>query len=280
MAAPLITLNDGNSMPQVGLGVWQTPPEETGRAVATALDAGYRHIDTAAGYFNEREVGKAVTTSGLPREDVFVTTKLWNADQGYDSALAAFDASMDRLGFSGSADYLDLYLIHWPMPAKNAFVDTFKAFAHLRDQGRVRSIGVSNFEPEHLRILLDGTGIVPAVNQIELHPLLQQHELRETHAQLGIATEAWSPLGQGSLLTNPSVTAVAEAHGKTAAQVLIRWHIQLGNIVIPKSVTPERIVSNFDVFDFELSEKDMASVSALGDGTRLGPDPRTFNFTG
>ena len=267
-------------MPQVGLGVWQTPPEETGRAVATALDAGYRHIDTAAGYFNEREVGKAVTTSGLPREDVFVTTKLWNADQGYDSALAAFDASMDRLGFSGSADYLDLYLIHWPMPAKNAFVDTFKAFAHLRDQGRVRSIGVSNFEPEHLRILLDGTGIVPAVNQIELHPLLQQHELRETHAQLGIATEAWSPLGQGSLLTNPSVTAVAEAHGKTAAQVLIRWHIQLGNIVIPKSVTPERIVSNFDVFDFELSEKDMASVSALGDGTRLGPDPRTFNFTG
>ena len=267
-------------MPQVGLGVWQTPPEETERAVETALDAGYRHIDTAAGYFNEREVGKAVTTSGLPREDVFVTTKLWNADQGYDSALAAFDASMDRLGFSGSADYLDLYLIHWPMPAKNAFVDTFKAFAHLRDQGRVRSIGVSNFEPEHLRILLDGTGIVPAVNQIELHPLLQQQELRETHAQLGIATEAWSPLGQGSLLTNPSVTAVAEAHGKTAAQVLIRWHIQLGNIVIPKSVTPERIVSNFDVFDFELSEKDMASVSALGDGTRLGPDPRTFNFTG
>lgn len=267
-------------MPQVGLGVWQTPPEETERAVETALDAGYRHIDTAAGYFNEREVGKAVTTSGLPREDVFVTTKLWNADQGYDSVLAAFDASMDRLGFSGSADYLDLYLIHWPMPAKNAFVDTFKAFAHLRDQGRVRSIGVSNFEPEHLRILLDGTGIVPAVNQIELHPLLQQQELRETHAQLGIATEAWSPLGQGSLLTNPSVTAVAEAHGKTAAQVLIRWHIQLGNIVIPKSVTPERIVSNFDVFDFELSEKDMASVSALGDGTRLGPDPRTFNFTG
>ncbi|MGX9790750.1 aldo/keto reductase [Mycobacterium sp. MMS18-G62] len=283
MAAPLVTLNDGNSMPQVGLGVWQTPPEDTERAVATALDAGYRHIDTAAGYFNEREVGKAIknaAASGLPRGDVFVTTKLWNADQGYDSTLAAFDASMDRLGFSGSDEYLDLYLIHWPMPAKNLFVETFKAFAHLRDQGRIRSIGVSNFEPEHLRILVDATGIVPAVNQIELHPLLQQQELRETHAQLGIATEAWSPLGQGSLLTNPSVTAVAEAHGKTAAQVLIRWHIQLGNIVIPKSVTPERIVSNFDVFDFELSEKDMASISALGDGTRLGPDPRTFNFTG
>ncbi|MDT5246938.1 MAG: 2,5-diketo-D-gluconate reductase, partial [Mycobacterium sp.] len=279
MAAPSITLNDGNAMPQVGLGVWQTPPEDTVRAVAAALDAGYRHIDTAAGYFNEREVGQAVAAaeaSGVAREDVFITTKLWNADQGYETTLAAFDASMDRLG----VEYLDLYLIHWPMPARNAFVDTFKAFAHLRDQGRIRSIGVSNFEPEHLRTLVDGTGIVPVVNQVELHPLLQQQELREVHAQLGVATEAWSPLGQGSLLSNPTVTAVAEAHGKTPAQVLIRWHIQLGNIVIPKSVTPERIVSNFDVFDFELSEQDMASISSLGDGTRLGPDPRTFNFTG
>lgn len=240
------------------------------------MEAGYRHIDTAAAYGNEREVGQAVAKSGLAREDVYVTTKLWNADQGYDSTRKAFDASMDRLGM----DYLDLYLIHWPVPAKDAFVDTFKAFAHLRDQGRIRSIGVSNFEPEHLRTLVDATGIVPAVNQIELHPLLQQQELRELHAQLGIATEAWSPLGQGSLLTNPAVTAVAEAHGKTPAQVLIRWHIQLGNIVIPKSVTPARIVSNFDVFDFELTEQDMASISALGDGTRLGPDPRTFNFTG
>ena len=260
----------------MGLGVWQTPQDDTVRAVATALDAGYRHIDTAAAYENEREVGQAVADSGLPREDVFLTTKLWNADQGYDTTLAAFDASMARLG----VDYLDLYLIHWPMPAKNTFVETFKAFAHLRDQGRVRSIGVSNFEPEHLQILVDATGIVPTVNQVELHPLLQQQELREVHAQLGIATEAWSPLGQGSLLSNPAVTAVAEAHGKTAAQALIRWHIQLGNIVIPKSVTPERIVSNFDVFDFELSEQDMASISSLGDGTRLGPDPRTFNFTG
>ncbi|MGV0720920.1 aldo/keto reductase [Mycolicibacterium elephantis] len=276
MASPSIKLNDGNSIPQVGLGVWQTPPEDTERAAATALDAGYRHIDTAAAYGNEREVGQAVAKSGLAREDVFVTTKLWNSDQGYDSTLKAFDASMQRLGM----DYLDLYLIHWPVPANDAYVDTFKAFAHLRDQGRIRSIGVSNFEPEHLRKLIDATGIVPAVNQIELHPRLQQHELRELHAQLGIATEAWSPLGQGSLLTHPAVTAVAEAHGKTSAQVLIRWHIQLGNIVIPKSVTPARIVSNFDVFDFELSEQDMASVSSLGDGTRLGPDPRTFNFTG
>ena len=260
----------------MGLGVWQTPPEDTKRAVGSALDAGYRHIDTAAAYENELEVGQAVADSGVPREDVFLTTKLWNADQGYQSTLAAFDASVAKLG----VDYLDLYLIHWPMPSKNTFVETFKAFAHLRDQGRVRSIGVSNFEPEHLRLLVDATGIVPTVNQVELHPLLQQQELREVHAQLGIATEAWSPLGQGSLLSNPTVTAVAEAHGKTAAQALIRWHIQLGNIVIPKSVTPERIVSNFDVFDFELSEQDMASVSALSDGTRLGPDPRKYDFTG
>ena len=260
----------------MGLGVWQTPPEETERAAATALEAGYRHIDTAAAYGNEREVGAAVSKSGLAREDVYLTTKLWNADQGYDSTLTAFEKSMKRLGL----DYLDLYLVHWPMPANNKFVETFKAFAHLRDQGRIRSIGVSNFEPEHLRMVVDATGIVPAVNQIELHPLLQQEELREVHAQLGIATEAWSPLGQGSLLANDTVTSVAEAHGKTPAQVLIRWHIQLGNIVIPKSVTPERIVSNFDVFDFELSEQDMASVSSLGDGTRMGPDPRTFEFTG
>ncbi len=256
--------------------MWQTPPDETERAVGAALAAGYRHVDTAAAYGNEEGVGRALAASGLPRDDVYVVTKLWNADQGYDATMKAFDASMSKLGI----DRLDLYLIHWPMPDKSTFVETFTAFAELRAQGRITSIGVSNFEPEHLRILVDATGIVPAVNQIELHPLLPQRELRDVHATMGVATEAWSPLGQGSLLEHPTVTGLAEAHGKTPAQVLIRWHIQIGNIVIPKSVNPERIVSNFDVFDFELSEQDLGSIASLEDGTRLGPDPRTFNFTG
>ena len=275
-SSPSVPLNDGNSIPTVGFGVFKIPPEDAEQAVSTALQAGYRHIDTAAMYGNERETGRAIAESGVPRDELYVVTKLWNADQGYDSTLAAFDASMDRLGL----DYLDLYLVHWPVPALNKFVDTFRAFAHLRDQGRIRSIGVSNFEPEHLDTLVDATGIVPAVNQVELHPRLPQNELREVHARLGIATEAWGPLGQGSLLTDPKVTAVAERHGRTPAQVLIRWHIQLGNIVIPKSVNPKRIASNFDVFDFELSDDDMASISSLDDGNRLGPDPRTFDFTG
>jgi len=272
----VVTLNDGHPIPAVGLGVFQVPPAETVQAVSAALRAGYRHIDTAAAYRNERETGRAVAESDVPRKQLYVVTKLWNTDQGYDSTLKAFDASMGRLGL----DYLDLYLIHWPEPALNRFVDTFKAFAHLRDQGRIRSIGVSNFEPEHLTVLIDATGIVPAVNQVELHPRLPQTELREVHARYGIATEAWAPLGQGALLTHPTVTAVAEERGKTPAQVLIRWHIQLGNIVIPKSVNPSRIASNFEVFDFELSTDDMASISSLDDGARLGPDPRTFNFTG
>ena len=276
MAAPSITLNDGNSIPALGFGVFQIQPEDAERAVGAALQAGYRHIDTAAAYQNERETGRAVADSGIPRDQLYVVTKLWNADQGYDSTLKAFDASMNRLGL----EYLDLYLIHWPLPARNLFVDTFKAFAHLRDQGRIRSIGVSNFEAEHLKVVIDATGIVPAVNQIELHPQLPQTELREVHAELGVATEAWGPLGQGSLLNHPTITAVAEDRDRTPAQVLIRWHLQLGNIVIPKSVNPERIASNFDVFDFELSPEEMASISSLDDETRLGPDPRTFDFIG
>lgn len=276
MAAPLVTLNDGNCIPAVGFGVFQIPPADTAQAVAAALRTGYRHIDTAAMYGNERETGQAVAESGVPRDELYLVTKLWNGDQGYDSTLAAFDASMERLGI----DCLDLYLVHWPMPQLNKFVETFKAFAHLRDQGRIRSIGVSNFEPEHLQVLIDATGIVPAVNQVELHPRLPQTALREVHARLGVATEAWGPLGQGSLLTHPTVTMVADGCGRTPAQVLIRWHLQLGNIVIPKSVNPDRIASNFEVFDFELSPDEMASISSLDDGTRLGPDPRTFNFTG
>src|SRR6201997_5710604 len=271
-----VTLNDGNSIPVVGLGVFQVPPADTERAVSAALRAGYRHIATAAAYRNERETGRAVDDSDVPRDQLYVVTKLANADQGYDSTLTAFDASMDRLGL----DYLDLYLIHWPQPALNTFVDTFKAFAHLRDQGRIRSIGVSNFEPEHLTVLMDAIGIVPVINQIELHPRFTQKELREVHAQRGIATEAWAPLGRGALLTHPMITAVAAECGRTPAQVLIRWHIQLGNIVIPKSVNPARIASNFDVFDFDLTSSEMMSISSLDDGARLGPDPRTFNFTG
>ncbi|MCV7434559.1 aldo/keto reductase [Mycolicibacterium bacteremicum] len=273
---PTLLLNDGISIPTVGLGVWQTPPEDTRRAVESALRTGYRHIDTAAAYQNETEVGQGLKSSGVPREDIYLVTKLWNSEQGYDKALKAFDASAQRL----DVDYVDLYLIHWPLPEINLYVESFKALAKLREDGRVRSIGVSNFAPEHLRTLIDSTGIVPAVNQIELHPRLPQQELRDLHAELGIATEAWSPLGQGGLLDDPAVTAVAQAHGKTPAQVLIRWHLQLGNIVIPKSVNPDRIASNFDVFDFELTEQDTASIASLDDGTRLGPDPRTFNFTG
>jgi 2,5-diketo-D-gluconate reductase A len=279
-SSPLLPLNDGNCIPAVGFGVFKIPPADTEQAVSTALRAGYRHIDTAAMYGNERETGRAVAASGVPRDELYLVTKLWNADQGYDSTLKAFEASMDRLGRDFLQDYLDLYLVHWPMPRSNKFVDTFKAFAHLRDQGLIRSIGVSNFEPEHLNVLIDATGIVPAVNQVELHPRLPQTELREVHARLGIATEAWGPLGQGSLLNHPLITGIAESRGRTPAQVLIRWHIQLGNIVIPKSVNPQRIASNFDVFDFELSDNDIASISSLDDGNRLGPDPRTFDFTG
>ena len=280
MTAPLIGLNDGSAIPSVGLGVFKTPPKATEQAVSAALEVGYRHIDTASAYGNEREVGRAVKKSGIPREEIFVVTKLWNADQGYDNTMRAFEKSAKRLGLGGEGGYLDLYLIHWPVPAIGEFVDTWRAFGALRDRGHIRSIGVSNFAPEHLNTLIDGTGIFPVVNQIELHPLLTQVELREVHKKLGIATEAWSPLAQGRLLEHPTITGIADAYGKTEAQVIIRWHLQIGNIVIPKSVNPERIASNFDVFDFELSEDDVTSISSLDNGTRLGPDPRTFNFTG
>ncbi|MFD7433790.1 aldo/keto reductase [Streptomyces sp. NPDC059861] len=271
---PPIILNNGVEMPQLGFGVWQVPDDEAERAVATALEAGYRSIDTAAIYGNEEGTGKAIGASGLPREELFVTTKLWNGDQGYDSTLRAFDVSLDKLGL----DYVDLYLIHWPLPAKGLFVDTYKAFEKLHSDGRIKAIGVSNFLPEHLERLIGETSVVPAVNQIELHPHLQQHAAREFHAEQGIATEAWSPLGSGrGLLEVPAIVAIAQKHNRTPAQVVLRWHLQLGNVVIPKSVTPSRIAENIDVFDFRLDTEDLAAISALNEDRRLGPDPATFD---
>ena len=271
--APTVTLNNGVTIPQLGFGVFQVPDDETTTAVADALEAGYRSIDTAAVYGNEAGVGRALAESGLAREELFVTTKLWNADQGYDATLAAFDASLAKLGL----DHVDLYLIHWPTPARDLYVDTWRALEKLLADGRIRAAGVSNFQPAHLRRLREESSLVPAVNQIELHPGLQQSELRAVHTEYGIATEAWSPLAQGALLDDEVLTSLAERHGRTAAQVVLRWHLQLGNVVIPKSVTPARIRQNIDVFDFELSAADMDAIAGLDRGMRTGPDPDTLN---
>ncbi|MFF2308798.1 aldo/keto reductase [Streptomyces albidoflavus] len=271
---PPIILNNGVQMPQLGFGVWQVPDEEAFTAVGAALDAGYRSIDTAAAYGNEEGTGKAIARSGIPREELFVTTKLWNSDHGYDAALRAFDSSLEKLGL----DHVDLYLIHWPLPAKDTAVDTYKALEKIYSEGRARAIGVSNFLPEHLERLIDATSVIPAVNQIELHPHLQQRAAREYHDEQGITTEAWSPLGQGKgLLEVPAVVAIARKHNVTPAQVVLRWHVQLGNVAIPKSVTPSRIVENIDVFSFELDKEDMAAIRALNEDRRLGPDPAEFN---
>ncbi|MFC8999191.1 MULTISPECIES: aldo/keto reductase [Streptomyces] len=271
---PPIILNNGVEMPQLGFGVWQVPDDEAQTAVAQALEAGYRSIDTAAIYGNEKGTGRAIAASGVPREELFVTTKLWNTDQGYDSTLRAFDTSLAKLGL----EYVDLYLIHWPMPAKERYVDTYKAFEKLHADGRIRAIGVSNFLPEHLERLTAETSVIPAVNQIELHPHLQQHTAREYHAEQGIATEAWSPLGSGKgILEIPAIVAIAQKHGRTPAQVVLRWHLQIGNVVIPKSVTPSRIKENIDVFDFSLDTEDLAAISALNEDRRTGPDPAEFN---
>ncbi|MFJ9614924.1 aldo/keto reductase [Streptomyces noursei] len=271
---PSITLNNDVTMPQLGFGVWQIPDDEAFTAVSHALEAGYRSIDTAAIYGNEEGTGKALGASGIAREELFVTTKLWNSEQGYDSTLRAFDASLAKLGL----EYVDLYLIHWPLPARDTYVDTYKAFEKIYSEGRAKAIGVSNFFPAHLERLLGETSVVPAVNQIELHPQLQQAESRAFHARHGIATEAWSPLGQGKgLLTDPTIVKIADKHGRTPAQVVLRWHLQVGNVVIPKSATPSRIRENFDVFGFELDGEDLSAVAGLDSGTRLGPDPATFD---
>ncbi len=271
-SVPTIDLNNGVSVPQLGFGVFLVPPGETEPAVTSALAAGYRHIDTARIYDNEREVGAAIATSGIPRDELFVTTKLWNADQGRDATLAAIDGSLERLGL----DHVDLYLIHWPVPSADRYVQTWRALEEIAADGRARAIGVSNFQVPHLRRLLDETGTVPAVNQVELHPNLVQRELRAFHAEHGIATEAWSPLARGGLLDDPAVGKIAAAHGRTPAQVILRWHLQLGNVVIPKSVTPARIAENLDVLGFELAADDMAAIEALDSGTRIGPDPDDF----
>lgn len=273
MSDTTVTLNNGVAMPQVGFGVFQVPEDATAEAVGTALEAGYRAIDTATLYRNEGGVGKAIAGSGIPREELFVTTKLWNTDQGYDNTLRAFDGSLTNLGL----EYLDLYLIHWPVPSQDTYVESWQALEKLYADGRVRAIGVSNFQPHHLRRLADNSTIVPAVNQIELHPYLGQAEARAYHAEHGIATEAWAPLAKGGdLLRDPVVTELARRYDRTPAQVVLRWHLQHGTIVIPKSVTPSRIRENLDVTGFELTTGDMAELNGLDRGERTGPNPDTM----
>jgi 2,5-diketo-D-gluconate reductase A len=269
---PTVTLHDGVEIPQLGFGVFQVPPPQTQYAVETALELGYRHIDTAAAYRNEAGVGAAIAASGLPREGVFVTTKLWNSEQGYDSTLAACDRSLEALG----TDHVDLYLIHWPLPAKDLYLGTWRAFERIAEEGKARSIGVSNFRPEELERLRGEAPALPSVNQIELHPYLQQTRLRAWHDEHAIATEAWSPLAQGAVLGDRTIARLAADHDRSPAQIVLRWQLQLGNVVIPKSVTPERILENFEVTDFELDESEMEEIADLDRCGRIGPDPGTF----
>lgn len=268
--SPTLTFNDGRAMPQLGLGVWQVADDIAAGVVAEALRLGYRSVDTATIYRNEAGVGEGVRRSGLPVSEVFVTTKLWNDDQGYDAALRAFDASLGRLGL----DAVDLYLIHWPAPSRGLYLDSWKALVRLREEGRARSIGVSNFAVPHLERIIGETGVAPALNQIELHPSFQQAALRAWHAEHGVLTESWSPLGRGRVLEHPAVVAAARRHARSPAQIVLRWHVQLGLVVIPKSVTPSRIAENLDVFGFALDADEMAALAALDDPAgRVGPDP-------
>lgn len=279
---PNVTLRAGSNtveMPQLGFGVWQVEDAEAAAAVGEAIKVGYRSIDTAKIYENEKGTGEGIAAAEVPRGELFLTTKVWNEDQGFDATKAAFEASIERLGGKDAIEPLDLYLIHWPTPEKDTYVETFKAMLELRDAGRIRAVGVCNFEPEHLQRLKDETGEFPAINQVELHPKFQQKAVRDFCSENGIVVEAWSPLGQGGdILTNPVLEGIAERVGKTVAQVIIRWHLQIGNVVIPKSVTPSRIAENFDVFDFELTEDDLHAISDLDstDG-RIGPKPSDLN---
>jgi diketogulonate reductase-like aldo/keto reductase len=266
---PAVRLNNDVPIPCIGFGVYKIPNDKVERAVHTAIEAGYRSIDTATLYRNERGVGAAVRSSGLPREDLFVTTKLWNTDHGYDAALRAFGISLAELGL----DYVDLYLIHWPVPSQDRYVETWRALEKIASDGRARAIGVSNFQIPHLRRLLEETDVVPAVNQVELHPYLQQAELRGFDTEHGIVTESWSPLARGRLLEHQVLTTIARKHGKTAAQVVLRWHVEMGLVAIPKSVTPQRIAENIDIFDFELDAQDIAAIATLEQSTRVGPRP-------
>jgi 2,5-diketo-D-gluconate reductase A len=271
-SVPSIPLRGGVEIPQLGFGVFQVPPEDTAEVTTRALLAGYRHIDTAAAYRNEAGVGQAVRASGLPREELFITTKCFNDDHGFEQAKRALRASLDRL----EMEHVDLYLIHWPVPSHDKYVETWRAFVELQEEGLARSIGVSNFEPAHLERVISETGVTPAVNQVELHPRFQQAGLRREHEELGIVTEAWSPLAQGAVLDDPVIGAIAATHDRAPGQVVLRWHLQIGNVVFPKSVTPERIEENFDVFGFHLNEDEMAEIESLDAGDRIGPDPDTF----
>ena len=273
MTSPILTLNDHRPMPQLGLGVWQMSPDQTAQAVGEALRIGYRLIDGAAMYGNEAGMGQAVRESGLPRDEVFVTSKLWNDQQGCDRALRAFDTTMDRVGL----DYLDLYLIHWPCPDQDLYVETWKALIELRDAGRVKSIGVANFQPPHLERLIGETGIAPAVNQIELHPGFSQPDLRAENKRLGIVTQSWAPLGRGEAMKAGPIREIADRIGATEAQVTLAWHLAHGLSVIPKSSNPDRQRQNFGAIDLSLSASDIAAIDALDSGERIGPDPAVFN---
>jgi 2,5-diketo-D-gluconate reductase A len=272
LSVPSIALNDENTMPVLGLGVAELSDEETERAVSAALEIGYRLIDTAAVYGNEEAVGRAIAASGIPRAELFVTTKVANADHGFNTSQDAVKVSLDKLGL----DYVDLYLVHWPMPTLGKYVDTFGGLIQARGDGHTKSIGVCNFTEEHLETVIDLTYVTPAVNQIELHPLLNQAELRAANAKHDVVTEAYSPLAVGRLIDNPAITSIANEYGRSAAQVLIRWSIQLGNVVIPRSGNPERIADNFNVFDFELTAAHMEALNGLNDGTRVREDPLTY----